>query len=68
MSGPSHGGHGREPGPRADAEVQLPGHHRQGRAHLQVPAVARLPAQPGRLCPLPGRDQLELTSSNWRLL
>lgn len=58
MSGPRHGGHGRGPGPRADAEVQLSGHHRQGRAHLRVPAAARLPAQPGWLRLLPGHDQL----------
>lgn len=58
MFGPRHGGHGRGPGPRADAEVQLSGHHRQGRAHLRVPAAARLPAQPGRLRLLPGHDQL----------
>lgn len=58
MFGPSHGGHGRRPGPRANAEVQLLGHHRQGRAHLRVPAAARLPAQPCRLRLLPGHDQL----------
>lgn len=54
----THGGHGHGRGRGAHAEVQLHGHHGQGRPYFGVSEAAGLSAKPSRLRLLPGHDQL----------